>query len=287
MTPLLMFMSIQDGPMPLDSIQAFCDLAPECVGETDKLGRTTLYAMCQRGTKGQCKDDLQIVERLLSIAPQMANMVNRQDDTALDRLWTASEATGQLDGNETRRSFFERIVQLILAAADHQPPPTTTVHFAKRGGGLLHQLVTFPRCRVDVVNHVIYYHEELLKELDHDGNTPLHRLLLVMAASSPPKVKLHESKNPISLALALVNRCPKYIRQQNNHGQFPLELAFSIPWSKLHDLLLKQHPVALEASNKLPDPCFPKVMARMNEPDFIHAILQSKPGLIVSGKDTS
>lgn len=248
LTPLILLLSVSEEDLNVESVKAFCQLAPESVSIRDFSRRTPLHYICERDV--QSRSNLEIVKLFLRVDPTLAQSKNSGGETALDRLWKSS--CGR-DGDE---GCLWTMVQLILSASCPE----------KDGGSLLHQLVSFPECRSVMLDYAIHWKPEWLASTDRLGNNTLHRAIL----------KGHRA----SIIRTLVKHKPNLVRQRNLAGLLPIQLASHWTGQAL-EILLQGYPQTIECVG-FHDGYYAQLLSNARAPQTVLALLRNKPSLIKS-----
>jgi hypothetical protein len=250
MTPLNLWLSATDHPT-LEAVHAFCEFAPDSISMRDYFRRTPLHYICGKGVEHQPQANLDVAQLLLQMDPSLADMSNSDGETALDRLW---QSCGYVDGDaDDALGYFWKLVQLILSASCPDV-----------GGSLLHQLVSYPSCRANILDYACSWNPDWLETTDDQGNTALHQAM--------------KQIQPASLVYILVRRRPHLVSCLNHDNKLALHMAQQ--WSPAQELLLRVHPQSLELTH-LDESLYPQILSQLDAPQTVFEVLRNKPSLCI------
>jgi len=236
-----------------ETIAVFCELAPTsiCVRSQEE-GLTCLHYVCEWVSFiNNIGDAAQAVKILLQVDPTqataMCDKTSFSRTSPLDAVWGWwSDATP-----ETR----EIIIELTKIILDTVVPELD-------GGNMLHQLMSFP-CPLPVMAVRQFSQSVTLDQLDDRGNSVIHRAI-------------SNNQDP-GIIVQLLYRNKALVRQQNNDGKLPIQLAQR--WTLAHDQLLFYDPGMVETI-ALPESLYPLLLSQLKSVEALFQIIQAKPTLV-------
>ena len=261
MTPLHCACACQ-APVPVISL--LIEACPDCVEICDEDGWTPLHflTVSVRKEEGVLRYIHALAQALLADHPILASAQDSSGRTVLEILCVMYQVelhrfylNGDLKMNDPLKLFWD--VVCLLVDSRSPPNPTST---------MMHRLVSFPQCPVELLMCTCRRNPELLLRQDGDGNTPLH--LAVNLKAHALERFLVRATEPVSSKL------------RNQQGELPFDVAIRVhkSWTPTHLLLLEANPNALETLN-IDDVLYPRILVRTNE-CTVFQILRARPNLV-------
>jgi ankyrin repeat protein len=264
MTPLLCACACRASP---EVISYLIDACPESVALCDNEEWTALHYLtcCYKNWEGTLQDLNVLSKKLLSIHPNLAIARNASQRTPLQTLCDTYQLELQnyyYGANSKVEGEVLVLWEIIRTFVKQQSLDSTA--------SILHGLMCFPQCPVELLMVASRIHPELLYHRDARGNTPLH---LAVAA----KFDL--------LTIFLSQKGPAAAGMRNDKGETPFCIARKTyeQWSKVHGFLLGANPASIGLA-ELKHSLYPELFSRTTDSaNTIFELLRTNPTLLVSG----
>jgi ankyrin repeat protein len=319
MTPLHCACACQ-APVPI--VALLIQACPDCVEICDQDGWTPLHflTVSVRKEEGVLRYIHELARTLLADHPTLASAQDSSGRTVLEMLcvmyqvelhrfyYFATTQQGDLHPkmNDSLKLFWDVVCLLVDS---HLPPcplevtaagaaaiddEDTTATSSLRSSSILHRLVSFPQCPVELLMCTCRQNPELLTRQDSAGNTPLHlavhlnahaleRFLVLVARTRVAEQQQQQSSSAVRGPPPPPLVTATHIR--NDHKETPLDVAIRVHchWTSSHLLLLEANPMALEALD-MDDALYPFLLARTNGcANVSFQILRGRPSLVQMG----